>query len=308
MKIGVAIPHRDWPDASREWSYAEMAEYGVRAEEVGFDSLWASDHFFLELGAPRLSGGPEPLILLSYLAGLTQRVELGTLVLCAAFRSPGQLVREAKTLHAVSGGRFILGLGAGWHEPEFAAFDIPFDHLVSRFEEYVDAVVALLGDRRVDRGGSYVRLRGAEVRGGSVPPIWIASGGPRMLRLTGKHAIGWNPAGPGASFPNLLQILRREEVAAGRPEGSILASSSACALIVAPEEAERLLAEYPPLLGSVAVGPDGLKALVEERRAAGCGHLIVHFSGGIWSSYGPEQLDLAAEALGLRTVEASPAR
>ena len=297
MKIGVALAQSSWPDG-RVWSFAEIVDYAERADRLGFDSVWTNDHFFLELGAPRRPSGPEPMVLLAHLAARTERVQLGTLVLCAPFRDPGQLVRESKTLAELSGGRFILGLGCGWHEPEFQAFGIPSDHLVSRFEEYVEAVMALLRGGEADYDGRYVRLRRAEVSGGAVPPVWIAARGPRMLRITARHADGWNLPGPRDSLAEVLALLREEIAAAGRPEGAVVVSNAAIVLLDEPEEAGRLLAEHPGW-DTVAVGADGLRAVVDTQRAAGCDHLILHLSGTIWSSYGPEQLDLAADALGL---------
>ncbi len=299
MKIGIGLAQSSWPDVETTWSFTQIAEYGVRAEAVGFDSLWTNDHFFFDLPGRARLAGPEPMTLLAYLAGRTNRAQLGTLVACGAFRSPGQLAREAKTLAELSGGRFILGLGAGWHQPEFDAFDIPFDRRVSRFEEYLEALIALLGNEPVDYDGRYVKLRKAEVAGRIAPPIWIGTAGPRMLELTGRYADGWNLAGPWEVFSERLGAVRRAEVAAGRQEGSVVASAGASALLVEEDEAERLLAGYQRM-GHVAVGPNGLRALVEDHRAKGCGHLVLHFSGGIWSSYGLEQLDLAAEALGLK--------
>ena len=97
----------------------------------------------------------------------------------------------------------------------------------------------------------------------------------------------------------------REEAAASRAEGSVTASAGASVLLVDEQEGERLLREHPPRMGSVAIGAAGLRRVVEQYRAAGCEHLILHFSGAIWSSYGPEQLDLAGDVLGLAPRGAS---
>jgi alkanesulfonate monooxygenase SsuD/methylene tetrahydromethanopterin reductase-like flavin-dependent oxidoreductase (luciferase family) len=300
VKIGVALPSSSWPDLDDVWPVERVVEYGVRAEKLGFDCLWANDHFWIDLFGPRRPTCPEPFALLSYLAAKTSRVELGTLVVCAPLRSPGQLAREAKALAALSGGRFILGIGAGWHLPEFEAFSIPQDRLVSRFEEYVEVLGALLGDGRVDYEGRYVQLRDANVFGEAVPPVWIAAGKPRMLALTGKHADGWNGGGSPEAWVESLAAVHEAAAAAGRPESSVVASGNAVALLGDPGEARRVLAEHPPPpMYKVVVGADDLKALVEEWRAAGCDHLVLHLSGMIWSSYGMEQLDLAAEALDL---------
>jgi alkanesulfonate monooxygenase SsuD/methylene tetrahydromethanopterin reductase-like flavin-dependent oxidoreductase (luciferase family) len=296
MRIGVALPQCDWP-GDTPWPLERIIAYGVRAEALGFHSLWTNDHAFLEdTGSRRLLGG-EPLTLLSFLAGRTSTAQLGTLVTCARFRSPGQLAREAMTLAELSGGRFILGLGAGWHEPELRALHIPTDHAHSRFVEYVEALRALLTGEPVDYDGHYVRLTGAQIAGTVAPPLWLAASGPRALALAATVADGWNGAGPEPD--RLLMALRSAEAEAGRPPGSVVASASVTALLAAPAEAERMLALHPPPFGRPVIGVDGLRAAVESSRRAGYGHLILHLSGFIWSSSGEDHLKLAAEALGL---------
>jgi alkanesulfonate monooxygenase SsuD/methylene tetrahydromethanopterin reductase-like flavin-dependent oxidoreductase (luciferase family) len=299
VNIGVALPTADWPDEDEVWPVERIVEYGIRAERLGFDCLWANDHFWIDFGTRRPTC-PDPLVLLSHLAGRTSRVQLGTLVVCAPLRSPGQLAREAKALAALSGGRFVLGIGAGWHEPEFRGFDVPSDRLVSRFEEYVEALLALLDGDRVDYDGRYVRLRDANVFGEASPPVWIAAGKPRMHALTGKHADGWNSGGTPEAWSNSLAAVRQAEAAAGRPAGSVAASANGVALLGDEAQAEQDLAALPPPpLYDVVVGAEALRAMADEYRAAGCDHLVLHLSGRIWTSYGMEQLELAAEALGL---------
>jgi len=300
VKLGVALPVSSWPDEDDVWPVERVVEYGVRAERLGFDCLWANDHFWIELSGRRRPTLPDPFVLLSHLAAKTTRVGLGTLVVCAPLRSPGQLAREAKALAALSGGRFVLGIGAGWHEPEFRAFGIPADRLVSRFEEYVEALRGLLGGGRVDYEGRYFELRDANVFGDTAPPVWIAAGKPRMLALTGKHADGWNGGGAPEDWGESLAAIHEAAAAAGRPADSVLASANCVALLGGRKDAERLLAEHPPPpMIKPVIGADALRELVDQWREARCDHLVLHFSGMIWSSYGMEQLDLAAEALGL---------
>src|SRR5205807_7577268 len=105
------------------------------AEDAGFDSLWLGDHL-LYRGDGRPERGPwEAWTMLSALAAVTERVTLGPLVACTAFHPPGLIAKMAATVDEVSGGRFVLGLGAGWNREEFAAFGLPYDRRVSRFEE-----------------------------------------------------------------------------------------------------------------------------------------------------------------------------
>ena len=96
-----------------------------------------------------------------------------------------------------------------------------------------------------------------------------------------------------------MRALREAEEKAGRDPGAVVASTGITALLVPDDEAERLLAEHPPLFGPPVVGADALRRTVAERREAGYGHAILHLSGGIWTSYGEQQLELAAEALEL---------
>lgn len=199
-----------------------------RAEELGFDSAWVMDHLFIESAEGRVSGH-DPMVLLGHASARTHRIGLGTLVACTAFRPAGQLAREAAALADASQGRFILGVGAGWHRPEFEAFGHPFDHRVSRFAEHVDATRRLLAGERVTMSGKYVTLRDAEVLATTrPPPIWIAGQGPRMLHLTARLADGWNLAwGPldPAWLAEPLTQLQRELTAAKRDRAAFTVSA-----------------------------------------------------------------------------------
>jgi alkanesulfonate monooxygenase SsuD/methylene tetrahydromethanopterin reductase-like flavin-dependent oxidoreductase (luciferase family) len=165
-------------------------------------------------------------------------LRVGPLVLCNSFRHPGQLGREAIALADASGGRFILGLGAGWYRPEYEAFGFPFDHRVSRLEETVTVLRPLLRGDRVTYDGRYLSLRDASlVTTTDSPPLWIAAGGPRMMELTARHADGWNVAwyGPDTEpFHASLGELRAAMSAVGRPAGEIEVSVG---LFVLPDPA-----------------------------------------------------------------------
>jgi alkanesulfonate monooxygenase SsuD/methylene tetrahydromethanopterin reductase-like flavin-dependent oxidoreductase (luciferase family) len=123
-------------------------------------------------------------------------VEIGTLVLCNAFRNPAVLAKMATAADEVSDGRLILGVGAGWHEPEYRAFGVPFDHRVDRFEEALQILRPLLRDGHVDFGGRYYQARdcvdlprGPRPEG---PPLVVGGEGPRMLRLVARYGDLWN--------------------------------------------------------------------------------------------------------------------
>ena len=180
-------------------SWTDIAAIARQAEDGGLDSLWLSDHFFYrEDGAAVGSetGYHEAWTLLSSLAVATDRVELGTLVLATSFRPPGLLAKMAATADDVAGGRLVLGLGCGWHEPEYEAFGYPFDHRVGRFEEALRIIAPLVRGERVTVEGQWSTVREAAV----LPPptrsipILVAAKGERMLRLTARHADQWQTA------------------------------------------------------------------------------------------------------------------
>ncbi|MDQ6692609.1 MAG: LLM class flavin-dependent oxidoreductase, partial [Candidatus Dormibacteraeota bacterium] len=153
MKVGVTVAANDV--SGRRRSMRQMVDQAVRAEELGYDSVWVMDHIFIDRGTHVTDPGPDPMVLLGQIAARTSRVELGTLVLCAPFRPPVQLAREAKALQEASGGRLILGVGAGWHQPEFEAFGFPYDHRVGRFEDYLEVLTRLLRDGQSSYQGTY---------------------------------------------------------------------------------------------------------------------------------------------------------
>lgn len=174
------------------------SRHGEAGGSCGFDSIWLYDHLLYRSAGHDTIGIWECWTILSALAEATERVELGTLVACNSFRNPALLAKMAITLDEVSNGRFILGLGAGWNQPEYDAFGIPFDHLVDRFEEALQIIRPLLKEGRVDFKGRYYQATDCEIaplgpRAGG-PPLMVGSFGPRMMRLTARYADIWNTA------------------------------------------------------------------------------------------------------------------
>jgi len=166
------------------------------AEEVGFDSLWVGDHLLYRNAGEEPTGPWEAWSTLAALAAITERVELGPLVACTSFHNPAMLAKKADTIDEISGGRLILGLGAGWNEAEYRAFGFPYDHRVDRFAEAFTIIRTLLREGHVDFDGTYYQARDCDLRprgprpGG--PPLMIGSRGPRMLRLALPHVESWN--------------------------------------------------------------------------------------------------------------------
>ena len=198
MKIGVVLPMAEDPKTETAPSWREIRALAQQAEAIGVDSVWLYDHLLYRFPERPVFGIHECWTLLCAVAEATERVELGTIVICTAFRNPAVLAKMAVTLDEVSEGRLILGIGAGWHQPEFDAFGLPFDHKAGRFEEALKIISGLLKEGKVDFHGQYYSAPDCELRPrGPRPgklPILVAAKGERMLRLTAEYADSWNAA------------------------------------------------------------------------------------------------------------------
>jgi len=311
VKLGIAVPQFD-VETKRTLGLAEMAAFARRAEELGFDSVWVMDHYWLD-NVGGLTGGHDPFVTLSYVAARTESITLGTLVACNGFRAPGQLAREASALADAASGRLILGVGSGWEESEFKAFDYDFDHRVGRLEETLQVVPALLDGERVSFDGRFVSLRDAFVlTTAPPPPVWIASFTPRLMGLAGRYAAGWNTAwhgaDPQARFIRELAALREAIAAAGRRPDEVTISVGLWLLPVSGaelEDAERRAtslkkedapANWPqPLAERMVTGElDDLERAVRAYLDAGAEHVILNPSVTPFSLFDASYLERAS--------------
>jgi len=193
LKVGVQLP-----EVEREVRWPELLDMARALEDLGYDSLWFGEHLLYRWRERAPRGPWEAWAMLAGIAAATRRIELGPLVACTAFHNPAVLAKRADTIDEISGGRLILGLGAGWNETEFRAFGIPFDHRIDRFEEAFTIIRGLLRDGAIDFDGRYYQARDCELlpRGPRAasggPPLMIGSNGERMLRITAPHVAAWN--------------------------------------------------------------------------------------------------------------------
>ncbi|MGZ8605884.1 MAG: LLM class flavin-dependent oxidoreductase [Actinomycetota bacterium] len=327
MRVGLALPHYDFslPGSTRV-TFERVAEQAVRAEALGFDGVWVSDHFFASLGRYGATDGTrygslEPITTLAALAAVTERVRLGTLVLSTAFRHPAVLAKSATAIDALSGGRLDLGLGAGWFEDEYRAFGYPFGSVGERFdllEETLAYLGALFGQEPASFRGERFALHEAFNRPPPVqrprPPILLGGkGGARMLRLAARYADGWNTVWRWT--PDAYAVAARAAAAACEAQGRDPATfrlSLGLFTIVGRDDADvarryELMAErLPPGVGHAtdlatlrADGLAGTPGQVVERVAAfaalGVTELIVS-PAPIWFAMpDPSMLDLLAE-------------
>jgi probable F420-dependent oxidoreductase len=248
------------------------------AEDAGFDSIWLGDHLLY-----RGDGGPErgpweAWTMLAALGAVTERVELGPLVACAAFHPPGLIAKMAATVAEVTGGRFVLGLGAGWNEEEFRAFGVPFDHRVSRFEEAFEVIRRLLDGERVSLHGRFHGVDDAVLLPppAARPRLMIGSNGPRMLAATLRHVDAWNTwyedyGNSPEGFAELNERISAAARDAGRDPGEL--ERSACVLVaLGGSSGERAFTtEAPPLTGP----PDRIAAALRRLGEAGADEAIL---------------------------------
>ncbi len=308
MRFGLALPHYgfslpgDAPIAS-----ADALGWARRAEDLGFDSVWVSDHLFYSFGRygadPAPIGSLDALTTLAGVAAVTERVRIGTLVLCNAFRNPGLLAKQAATIDQLAAGRLDLGLGAGWLEDELRAFGVPFGTVGERFgalEETVEVLSRFFADPEpLTYEGATVRLHQAPLspRPAQSPvPIWLGGkGGPRLLGLAARLGAGWN-------------VVWR--VAPGDYEAKLADVQAAC------EREGRDPATFRLSIGLYGVtGEDerSARAAFERGRAAFPGDAM---SGETWESWradtlsgSPEQIRervTELEALGIEEIVISP--
>jgi probable F420-dependent oxidoreductase len=216
VKIGLMVFLANDRESNRKRPYDAIRAEAQEAESNGFDSIWLADHLLYRKPGEPTRGIWECWTMLAALAEATQRVEIGTLVLANSFRNPAILAKMATAADEVSHGRLILGVGAGWNEPEYQAFGLPFDHRVDRFEEALQILKPLLREGHVDFAGRYYQARDCDdvPRGprSKGPPLMVGAEGPRMLKLAARYADLWNTGYTGTP-ETMAEPLRKIEAA-----------------------------------------------------------------------------------------------
>ena len=295
MKIGAVIMLVELDALKRALTFPEIRATAQRCEQLGFDSIWIYDHLLYRFKKGVTTGIWEGWSMLSALAACTQKVELGPLVACNSFRNPALLAKMAHTVDEISGGRLTLGLGAGWNQPEYDAFGMPFDHRVDRFEEALQIIRPLLKDGYVDFSGKYYTARDCEIRPRSPrpggPPLMIGASMPRMLRLTAQYADLYN-----AGYMTLprstvtpLRALRKACKETGRDPATLPYT-----FMIALAFPDLLGWEVPKKRGSLSGTPEELATALAEYEALGAAHLMFHLRPST-----PEAYTRLAEAVAL---------
>jgi alkanesulfonate monooxygenase SsuD/methylene tetrahydromethanopterin reductase-like flavin-dependent oxidoreductase (luciferase family) len=201
LKVGIMFPESEREMAGDTAGWSDFLAMVRKTEELGFDSVWFADHLLMKVPGYETQGAWEAWSVLAALAATTTRVELAPFVTCTGYRNPALIAKIAETVDEISGGRLILGIGAGWAEPEYKAFGFPYDHRAGRFEEALTIITSLIRTGKVDFKGEFYSAEECELRPrGPRPngmPIMIGTfSGERMMRLTAQHADHWNVWSP----------------------------------------------------------------------------------------------------------------
>lgn len=265
LRVGVQLP-----EVERRVDWPELRAMAVAAEESGFDSVWLGDHLlYRDDGRPE-RGPWDVWTTLAALTASTERVRLGPLVACAAFHPPGLIARMAASIDEIGGGRFVLGIGAGWNRTEFDAFGIAYDQRAARFEEAFEIVRRLLAGERVTFDGRFHRTEDALLL--PKPPrrtrLMVGSTGERVLRATLPHVDAWNTwwdvfGNRAEDFAKVNERISELARDVGRAPEEV--ERSACALVVLDRSAgERPVPDgVTPLEGSTERIARGLRELAD---------------------------------------------
>ena len=270
-----------WPNYERPWEEALAA--AIAAEADGWDGLWYADHYMpnTEDGTPQDGPVLECWSVIAGLAAAVPRLRLGTLVSPTTVHHPALLAKRAATIDQMSGGRFVLGLGAGWQVNEHAAYGIdlmaPKDR-VDRFAEAIEIVRSLLAGGRTTVTGRHFTVTDAPCDPMPVQsrlPILVGTGSPRMLRLTARFADEWNTWGDPTTVAEKKALLDRACEAEGRDPSTMGTSAQALVFLVDDDAAVEKLAPHVPAGRSIVGTASRLQDVVAEYAAIGIDELIV---------------------------------
>ena len=266
VEIGLVLPMGEVFGEGTTSRWVNIRDLAVRAEEIGFDTVWTCDELLWRRPDRDPQGFWEGVAMTGAVAAATSRVKVGTWILSALHRNPGITAKAVETIDEISGGRFVFGLGAGHAGGQAHAFGLPEDHVVGRFAEAIEIIVPLLRQGRADFEGTFHAARDLEQRPvGPRPgriPIMIGAKGPRMLRLAALHADIWSwfveEQSDLAEFGPRLAALVAACVDVGRDPATIGTSAG---IVIEPTSVGGSEAEFgTPVRGSADEIADSLRA------------------------------------------------
>lgn len=288
VHFGVTIPQ-----IKRTWDEARSAS--IEFEAMGYDSLWVCDHLY----GPQAPSIPilEAWSLVSAVAAITDRVEIGTLVTPAGMRNPAQLGKVIATIDNIAGGRIIPGLGAGWMPREFTDFGVPFlstGQRLGQLRETVELLKQVWTEPSVTYEGKYAQAHNlvCEPKPVRTPPILIGGAGEKVtLKLAAEHAAIWNNmAVHQARLPQKVEVLKQHCASVGRDPSSIVVSQQ-CLVTIAPDEASAgpMVETSKKIFGGhmgdptgplgIAGSPERVREQIQKHIDLGCTMFLIEFFG-----------------------------
>lgn len=270
-----------WPSFERPWD--ELVAFARHVEQQGWDGLWYADHYMPNTpdGAPADGYALECWSVLAGLAAAVPRLRLGSLVSPTTVHHPALLANRAATIDQMSGGRLVLGIGAGWQVNEHAAYGFelfePKDR-VDRFAEAIEIVRRLLRDERTTLEGRHFRVVDAPCDPKPVQdplPILVGTGSPRMMRLTARFADEWNTWGTPAGVRDRMAALDAACEAEGRDPATVARCAQALVFLSDDESFLEKVRANAPADRSIIGTPAQLAEVVADYAAAGLDELIV---------------------------------
>lgn len=290
VKFGLRVP--SFPvDRSNEKEFVTQILRVLEELEESFDSAWVCDHFvpwagFVSKTTPTLEG----FAAISYLSGRFQRSIFGNIVLCNSYRNPALLAKMGATLQTLTGGRFILGIGAGWKEDEYIAYGYDFPPpkvRIQQLEEGVQIIKAMWNKDLVTFKGRYYRIDEAYCfpKPDPVPPIMIGGGGEKLtLRVVARHADWWNiPNASPKTYEHKLRVLEEHCKKEGRDPSEIVKTlGNIVAISKTEEEASKLAAQSPFIKKGdeenfIIGNPDSVMEKLKEYTELGVEHFILRY-------------------------------
>ncbi|MBW3537770.1 MAG: LLM class F420-dependent oxidoreductase [Actinobacteria bacterium] len=272
-----------WPNPSQPWE--SILDAARHAEATGWDGVWFADHFMpnAPVGDPANTGPTnECWAVLAGLAAAVPRLRIGSLVCGNTYRHPAVVAKQAATLDLLSGGRFVLGLGAGWQENEHRAYGIEFYDVRTRLdmlEEACQVIKGLLTQERTDFKGEHYQLTDAPLApkpAQNALPLLIGGGGEnRTMRIAAQYADEWNVWGTPDRLRHKIGVLERHCEDLGRDPATIKRSAQALLFMTEDQDKLKEVREQDIPLPYIAATPSEVVDLIGEYRDAGVDEFIV---------------------------------
>ena len=277
MRFGIALPN-----FGRDARKDVLGKLAITAEELGFDSIWVSDHIVI----PNSHKGfgevfYEPFVTLAYVSSITEKISLGTSVIILPYRNPLVLAKMISTLDVLSEGRLLLGVGVGWLKDEFEALSVPYTDRGSRTDEHLEAMKVLWTRKHPKFNGKFYKFSNISFFPKPFqkpyPPIWIGGNSKRAIERAarsgdGWHAVGLTPEEMKYKSKYLMGLVKNRN----KRKSEFVISLRKNLQVIGPIERDRKIDERELLRAS----PEKIAKSIEKYAESGVSHVVFQVLGG----------------------------